>query len=106
MREITVFLGLSGFYRKCINNFAKITRLFTLCMKTSAEIKHEDIVLKAFNPCKQLLTNNSLPQYSDLEKPFILTADANNFTIGAILSQASLGSNKPIDYASRIHNDS
>jgi hypothetical protein len=50
------------------------------------------------------LTNTPLLQYPDFSKPFILTADASGYAIGAILSQGKLGQDKPVAYASRTLN--
>jgi len=42
-----------------------------------------------------------LLQYPDFSKPFILTTDASNDALGAILSQGEIGRDLPIAYASR-----
>ena len=36
-REIKSFLGLAGYYRKFIQDFAKITKPLTSCLKRNAE---------------------------------------------------------------------
>ena len=54
---------------------------------------------------KNLLINSPILQYLDFTKPFILTTDASNVAIGAILSQGPICSDKPIAYASRTLND-
>ena len=45
-------------------------------------------------------------QYPDFSKKFILTTDASNVALGAVLSQGNLGSDKPIAFASRTLNES
>jgi hypothetical protein len=40
-------------------------------------------------------------QYPDFTKPFVLTTDANNEALGAILSQGPVGQDLPVAYASR-----
>jgi len=37
-------------------------------------------------------------QYPDFDKPFIVTTDASNRAIGAILSQGEIGTDLPITY--------
>jgi hypothetical protein len=54
----------------------------------------------SFGMLKFKLTNTHLLQYSDFNKPFILTTDASGYAIGAILSQGKLGLDKPIAYSS------
>ena len=48
-----------------------------------------------------MLTQSDILQYPDFERPFILTTDASNFALGAVLSQGQVGSDKPVAYASR-----
>ena len=48
-----------------------------------------------------MLTNEPLLQYPDFTKPFVLTTDASNEALGAILSQGPIGRDLPIAYASR-----
>ena len=42
--------------------------------------------------------------YPDWNKHFILTTNASNETIGAILSQGTIGKDKPLAFASRTLN--
>lgn len=57
------------------------------CLKKNAKIVHNTKFLKAFDICRDLLTNEPILAYLDFEKTFNLTADASSFAIGAILSQ-------------------
>lgn len=104
VREIKSFLGLLGYYRRFIKDFAKITKPFTQCLKKGMKIEHNKTFVDAFNLCKNILTNDPILQYPDFEKPFNLTTDASNVAIGAILSQGPVGSDLPIAYASRTLN--
>ena len=60
--------------------------------------------VESFEKCKELLVNAPILQYPDPSKPYILTTDASDFALGAILSQGPVGSDKPIAYASRTLN--
>ena len=42
--------------------------------------------------------------YPDWNKPFVLTTDASNEAIGAILSQGTIGKDKPLVFVSRTVN--
>jgi len=55
----------------------------------------------AFVTLKYLLTNEQLLQYPDFTRPLVLTTDASNQEMGAILSQGSIGQDLSIFYASR-----
>lgn len=102
--EIKSFLGLIGYYRKFIKDFAKITKPMTNCLKKNVKIELNDEYIKSFETCKALLTNAPLLQYPNFDKPFILTTDASNYAIGAVLSQGTIGNDKPVAYASRTLN--
>lgn len=105
LTEIRSFLGLIGYYRRFIKDFAKITNPLSSCLKKNKKIIIDDNFKNAFERCKELLTTAPLLQYPDFNKPFILTTDASNFALGAVLSQGSPGQDKPVAYASRSLND-
>lgn len=103
-KEIKSFLGLIGYYRKFIKNFAKLTKPLTNCLKKNNKVEHTHEFIESFEKCKLLLTNDPILQHPDFTKPFNLTTDASNFAIGAVLSQGPIGSDLPIAYASRTLN--
>lgn len=100
-KEIKTFLGLLGYYRKFINNFANLTKPLTNCLKKGNKVELNPTYIKCFEQCKNLLCNDPILQYPDFEKPFNLTTDASNYALGAILSQGAIGSDRPVCYASR-----
>jgi transposase InsO family protein len=104
--EIKRFLGLLGYYRKFIPNFARITKPMTQCLKKGSKISFDENYNECFEKCKTLLVNDPILQYPDFAKDFLLTTDASNLAIGAVLSQGPIGSDKPISYASRTLNSS
>lgn len=100
-KQIKSFLGLIGYYRRFIQNFAKVVQPFTRCLKKGAKIDHNDPnYLQAFYKCKELLTNAPILVYPDFKKTFCLTTDASNISIAGILSQDT----KPIAFYSRTLN--
>lgn len=105
-KQIKGFLGLLGYYRRFIPNFARLTKPLTSCLKKGAKITLSEEYIECFNHCKTLLTNDPILQYPDFTKDFNLTTDASNFALGAVLSQGPIGSDRPVAYASRTLNDS
>lgn len=103
--EIKSFLGLIGYYRRFIKDFAKVTQPLTSCLKKRNKIIINQAYIDAFQKCKELLTNAPLLQYPDPDKPYILTTDASLNALGAVLSQGTVGSDKPVAYASRTLSD-
>jgi hypothetical protein len=104
--EIKRFLGLLGYYRKFIPNFAKLTKPLTQCLKKGSKITLDQNYVNCVEHCKTLLLNDPILQYPDFSREFLLTTDASNVAIGAVLSQGLIGSDKPIAYASRTLNSS
>ena len=105
VKQIKSFLGLVGYYRKFIKDFADITKPLTECLKKDKTINITERYIQCIKICKDILMNDPLLQYPDFTKPFNLTTDASNFALGAILSQGPIGSDKPIAYASRTLNE-
>lgn len=105
-KEIKQFLGLVGYYRKFIPDFARITKPLTQCLKKGRKVVINSDYTESFEKCKSLITNDPILQYPDFSKDFILTTDASNFALGAILSQGPIGADKPVCYASRTLNES
>lgn len=103
-KDIKAFLGLTGYYRRFISNFSKITKPLTSLLKKDTPFIWGDSQQKSFEECKQLLTSPPILQYPDFTKEFILTTDASIHAIGAVLSQGPIGKDLPIAYASRTLN--
>lgn len=100
-KEIKSFLGLLGYYRKFIPDFAKLTKPMTKCLKKNATVNHSKEFIESFEKSKEILSNSPVLQYPNFEQPFILTTDASDVSIGSVLSQGQVGSDRPVAYASR-----
>lgn len=100
-KEIKSFLGLCGYYRRFIANFAKISKPLTRLLQKNIEFKFDEECRKAFEILKEALMTSPILIYPNFEEPFILTTDASAFAIGGVLSQGHIGKDLPIAYASR-----
>ena len=102
-RDLRSFLGLVGYYRNYIPNFAAIaTPLTDLTKKgqpTTLEWKtpHEE----AFGILKQEICKAPILRLPDLQKPFILQTDASENGTGAVLLQEHDGQRYPLAYSSK-----
>jgi len=99
--QLRAFLGLCGYYRRFIRNFSKIAKPLTELLRKNTPFVWNQRIDEAFITLKNLLTSEPLLQYPDFTKPFLLTTDASNEALGAILSQGPIGRDLPIAYASR-----
>lgn len=88
-KTIKSFLGVIGYYRKFIRDFARITKPMTKQLKGKKPVQINEEFLEAFEVRKTLLTNDQILKYPEFDKPLILTTDASNFAIGAVLSQCT-----------------
>lgn len=98
LKQLRSFLGLSGYYRKFIENYATILKPLTVYLgndngkigarassKTEIELDHNAI--QAFNFIKIKLQERMELYQPDYSKPFELTTDASDMGIGGVLSQ-------------------
>lgn len=101
IKAIRQFLGITGYYRKFVKDYAKVAHPLIKYLKKSEKINISDKqYIKAFNNLKILLTSEPILKNHDFSKPFFLTTEASIFALGAVLSQGS----HPICYASRTLN--
>lgn len=101
VKRIKSFLGLTGYYRKFIKNYSSIASPMIKYLKKGMKINTDDTsYIESFSKLKRIITNPPVLAYPDFEKPFVLTTDASNVALGALLSQ----DNKPICYSSRTLN--
>ena len=105
-KEVRSFLGLTGYYRRFVKDYAKIASPLT-------NLTHQDVTYdwtsdceKAFNQLKTKLMSAPILLYPDFEKAFTLMTDASGVGLGAVLSQQGPdGLEHPVAYASRTLNE-
>ncbi|KAL7292583.1 hypothetical protein TKK_0013716 [Trichogramma kaykai] len=100
-KNIKQFLGLAGYYRRFIPNFAKTASPLHALLKDDAKFLWDEAQETAFSSFKNILCSKPILQLPDFSQSFIVTTDASNFALGAILSQGKIGSDLPIAYALR-----
>lgn len=104
-KELKGFLGLVGYYRKFIAKFSKIAKPLHELLKKGVAYNWGERQNNAFEELKERLINPPILQYPDFTKPFIVTTDASNEALGAVLSQGEkIGEDLPVAYASRSLN--
>lgn len=101
-KEIKMFLGILSYYRKFIPNLANLAEPINKLLRKGQRFLWSQNCQRSFDELKSLLTVSPILQYPDFTKKFVITTDASNVAIGAVLSNE--GTNLPIAYASRILN--
>ena len=86
-KQVCAFLGLVGYYRKFIKNFAKIAKPLTMLTRMDVKFEWKETHHCAFMKLKDAIIQAPILQYPDTTKPYIVYTDASNDACGAQLSQ-------------------
>ena len=86
-KQVCAFLGLVGYYRKFIKNFAKIAKPLTMLTHMDVKFEWKEIHHCAFMKLKDAIIQAPILRYPDTTKPYIVYTDASNNACGAQLSQ-------------------
>ena len=103
-KQIRGFLGLTGYYRKFIGDYARIALPLTDLTKKSLpdKVKWSEECERAFNTLKEVLCKSPILRNPDFTKTFFLQTDASDRGLGAVLSQLDdEGKDHPVAYYSR-----
>lgn len=103
-KDIKSFLGLASYYRRFIPEFSKHAKSLTNLLKKDVPFIWTNTQQLSFELLKEKLVTAPVLIYPDFTKPFVLTCDASNYAISAILSQGAVGKDQPIAFASRTLN--
>ena len=104
VRDLRGFLGLTGFYRRFCDSYAKVAIPLTNLLKADRPWQWEAEEHKAFEGLKKVLSKAPVLVIADPNNPkgYVLSTDASDFAIGAVLSQEQPdGTLRPVAFASR-----
>jgi len=101
-KQVRMFLGATGFYRKFIRDYAEISAPLSDITKTSTNIEWGEEHEKAWKTIQKLMSVSPILTQPDPNKEFILDTDASGIGIGAALLQRNEeGTAMPIGYFSK-----
>ncbi|KAL8583208.1 hypothetical protein ACOMHN_053721 [Nucella lapillus] len=102
-KQVRAFLGLVGYYRKLVLNFAEIARPLTDLTKKGKfdKVEWTEECEKSFVELKEKLTSKPIVVLPDKEKQYVLRTDASDSGLGAVLLQETEGDLQPVAYASK-----
>ena len=87
VKEVRSFLGMTGYYRQCIPDYAKIAEPLVRLTRKYERFVWEDEREEAFEKLKAILCSDLVMAYPRLDKPYKLYTDACDYAIGGILVQ-------------------
>ncbi|KAF0702449.1 hypothetical protein AaE_015921 [Aphanomyces astaci] len=101
-KEIKSFLGMVGYYRKFIANYAKLILLISELAKDKVPWEWTDQHNKAFLNIKAALQQAPVLKLRDFDQLFMITTDASGYCCGAVLSQLDAkGEDRPVAFLSK-----
>ena len=103
LNNLRGILGLMSYFRKFIRNYAQVAKPLTdLTRGNPQKIVWSNTAQNALDHLKKALTSEPILSLPDFQTgQFVVTTDASNKGIGAILSQIINGEERVIAYASR-----
>lgn len=88
-KQVRAFLGMTGYYRKFLHNFATIAAPLTDLIRKNQlnQVEWTPSCAKVFDNFKKQLCSDPVLKSPDFCKAFVLQTDALNREVDAVLSQ-------------------
>ena len=101
VRHVRQFLGLAGYYRRFVRDFAKLSAPLTELQKQDVPWRWESAEQAAFQAIKDAITSAPVLAPFDPEMPVTVHTDASDSAIGAVLSLGTGTAKHPVAFESR-----
>ena len=100
--QLRAFLGMINYYGKCLKNILTTLGPLHALLKKGQKWKWSHNCETSFNMAKIMLSSSALLVHFDSKKEVILTCDASQYGIGAVLSHINDNNDEqPIAFGSR-----
>ncbi|GBG66479.1 hypothetical protein CBR_g63062 [Chara braunii] len=99
--EARSFLGMCGYYRNFVKNYNTITSPLTDLTRLDTPWDWTDECEAAFKCLKHALTHHEVLMVPDPQRSFVVTTDASQYGIGAVLAQQEGKKLRQIEYMSK-----
>ncbi|CAC5403419.1 Retrovirus-related Pol polyprotein from transposon gypsy,Retrovirus-related Pol polyprotein from transposon 297,Retrovirus-related Pol polyprotein from transposon 17.6 [Mytilus coruscus] len=100
-KQVKSFLGMANYYRKFVKDYACIATPLTSLLKKNMKFNWTLECQRAFDTLKNALTSAPILVFPEFDKPFILSTDASEYSMGYVLSQIQNGVEHSIAYGGR-----
>ncbi|GBG72145.1 hypothetical protein CBR_g11078 [Chara braunii] len=100
LTELRSFLGLANYYRKFVRNFFTIAAPIRRLLRKATIWKWDKDCTSARKKLKQALIEYPVLKVADPSLPFVVTTDASQYDIGAMLQQDDGNGYRPVEFMS------
>jgi hypothetical protein len=83
--DIWSFLGLAGYYQRCIEGFLEISKPMTKLLEKDKKFEWMPACEASFQELKKRLTTAPILVMLDMEKPFSIYCDVSGQGLGCVL---------------------
>ena len=102
-KNLSSFLGMTGYYRRYVDHFSSLTAALNALLKKDTPWYFGIEQIKQFHFLKPRLLTEPILRQPDLYRQFIVYCDASGLSLGAILAQHDDNGDEYVcEYASRI----
>ncbi|GBG92468.1 hypothetical protein CBR_g55547 [Chara braunii] len=101
VRELRSFLGLASYYRKFVPRFSTIAHPLSRLTSKNVTYAWCEKCESAFQALKEALVSHHVLRIADPNLTFVVTTDASQFGIGAVLQQDDGDGLRPLEYYSK-----
>ncbi|GBG65052.1 hypothetical protein CBR_g49122 [Chara braunii] len=99
--EVKSFWGMTGYYCPFVKNFSTIASPLTDLTRLHTAWEWTEECEASFKKLKYALTHYEVLKLPDPDKPFVVTTDASQYGISAVLVQKEGPKLRPIEYMSK-----
>lgn len=102
VKHVRQFLGLTGYYRRFVQDYARIAEPLHALTRKDADFHWNDKCQESMDVLKKCVTSAPVLRFPDFKSPFFIHADACDLGLGAALMQVDEeGRDIAVAYASR-----
>ena len=101
VHDIRSFMGLASYYREFIRGFSQLAKPLTDLTRNKVTWKWGDTENDSFTALKVATATTPILRLPDFERQFVITTNASDVAIGAILEQDFGSGLQPIAFSSR-----
>ena len=87
VKQVRSFLGMTGYYRQCIQGYANLAQPLTELTKKHRRFHWSPECQHSFECLKRALVSDQVVRYPRVDLPYKLYTDASDLCVGAILCQ-------------------